>query len=127
VYFKVTDSYYTESAAYALVVLLKLLNKRRKPLSVLLEPLRGRYHQSGEINIEIADKEEVLREIERRYREAGGRIGKLDGVSVDFPDYWFNVRPSNTEPLIRLRLEAVSREVAEQRTEELVGFLKGFA
>ena len=127
VYFKVTDSYYTESAAYALVVLLKLLNKHRKPLSKLLAPLRGRYHQSGEINIEIADKEKVLREIERRYREAGATIGKLDGVSVDFPEYWFNVRPSNTEPLIRLRLEAVSREVAEQRTEEVVELLKGFA
>jgi len=127
VYFKVTDSYYTESAAYALVVLLKLLKKRRKPLSELLAPLRGRYHQSGEINIEIADKEKVLREIERKYRKAGGKIGKLDGVSVDFPDYWFNVRPSNTEPLIRLRLEAVSREVAEQRTEEVVEFLNGFA
>jgi phosphomannomutase len=127
VYFKVTDSYYTESAAYALVVLLKLLHKRGKPLSKLLAPLRGRYHQSGEINIEIADKEKVLREIERRYREAGATIGKLDGVSVDFPEYWFNVRPSNTEPLIRLRLEAVSREVAEQRTEEVVELLKGFA
>jgi phosphomannomutase len=127
VYFKVTDSYYTESAAYALVVLLKLLHKRGKPLSKLLAPLRGRYHQSGEINIEIANKEKVLREIERRYREAGATIGKLDGVSVDFPEYWFNVRPSNTEPLIRLRLEAVSREVAEQRTEEVVELLKGFA
>jgi phosphomannomutase len=127
VYFKVTDSFYTESAAYALVVLLKLLHKRGKPLSKLLAPLRGRYHQSGEINIEIADKEKVLREIERRYREAGATIGKLDGVSVDFPEYWFNVRPSNTEPLIRLRLEAVSREVAEQRTEEVVELLKGFA
>ena len=127
VYFKVTDSYYTESAAFALVVLLKLLNKRRKPLSELLAPLRGRFHQSGEINIEIADKEEVLRQLERKYREEGGTIGKLDGVSVEFPDFWFNLRPSNTEPLIRLRLEAVSREVAEQRTEEVVEFLKRFA
>jgi phosphomannomutase len=48
-------------------------------------------------------------------------------VSVEFPEYWFNVRPSNTEPLIRLRLEAVSAQIAEQRTEELVEFLKGFA
>jgi phosphomannomutase len=126
VYFKVTDSYYTESAAYALAVLLKLLHKRRKPLSELLAPLRGRYHQSGEINIEIEDKERVLREVERKYRQDGGKIGKLDGVSVDFPDYWFNLRPSNTEPLIRLRLEAVSAEVAERRTGELVDFLRDF-
>ena len=126
VYFKVTDSYYTESAAYALVVLLKLLHKRRKPLSELLAPLRGRYYQSGEINIEIADKEKVLKELERHYGATGGTISKLDGVSVEFPDYWFNVRPSNTEPLIRLRLEAVSRRVAEQKTEEILEFLKRF-
>jgi phosphomannomutase len=127
VYFKVTDRFYTESAAYALVVLLKLLGKRRKPLSQLLAPLRGRYHQSPEINIEIADKDKALAELERHYRAAGGKIGKLDGVSVDFEDHWFNVRPSNTEPLIRLRLEAVSHQVAEQRSEEVVSFLKRFA
>jgi phosphomannomutase len=127
VYFKVTDSYYTESAAYALVVLLKLLGKRGKPLSELLAPLRERYHQSGEINIEIAEKEKALHEIERSYREAGGKISKLDGVSVEFPEYWFNVRPSNTEPLIRLRLEAVSREMAERRTGEVVALLRRYA
>ena len=69
----------------------------------------------------------MLREIERKYRQAGGSIGKIDGVSVEFPEYWFNVRPSNTEPLIRLRLEAVSAQIAEQRSAELVEFLKGFA
>ena len=127
VYFKVTDSFYTESAAYALVVLLKLLKHHRKPLSELLAPLRERYHQSGEVNIEIADKEKALREIEQRYRSAGAVIDALDGVSVTFPEYWFNVRPSNTEPLIRLRLEAVSRRVAEQKSEELVELLKSFA
>jgi phosphomannomutase len=126
VYFKVTDSYYTESAAYALVVLLKLLHKRRKPFSELLAPLRERYYQSGEINIEIADKEKVLKELEHHYGATGGRISKLDGVSVEFPDYWFNVRPSNTEPLIRLRLEAVSRQVAEQKTAEILELLKRF-
>ena len=68
-----------------------------------------------------------MKKIEQRYRKAGGRIGKLDGVSVDFPDYWFNIRPSNTEPLISLRLEAVNRQLAEEKTSELVEYLKGFA
>jgi len=89
-------------------------------------PLRERFYQSGEVNVEIADKEKVLKELEHHYRETGGRIGKLDGVSVEFPDYWFNVRPSNTEPLIRLRLEATNRQIAEQKTEEVLRFLKRF-
>ncbi len=127
VYFKVTDSYYTESAAYALVVLLKLLNERGKPLSELLAPLRRRYFQSEEINVEIADKERVLQEMESHFASLGGRIEKLDGVSVEFADHWFNVRPSNTEPLIRLRLEATSRETAEKKSAEITTFLQGCA
>jgi phosphomannomutase len=119
VYFKVTERFYTESAAYALVLLLKLLGERGRPLSELVAPLRGRYAQSGEVNVEIADKDRALREVESRYRAAGAKIEKLDGVSVETPEYWFNVRPSNTEPLLRLRLEAVSRELAEEKTREV--------
>lgn len=127
VYFKVTERFYTESAAYALVLLLKLLLNTGKPLSALVAPLRARYAQSGEVNVEIADKEGALREIESRYRAAGARIEKLDGVSVELPDFWFNVRPSNTEPLVRLRLEAVSRPLAEEKTRELRELLARYA
>ena len=123
VYFKVSDTYYTESAAYALVVLMGLLASRGRPLSELVAPLRSRYVQSPEINVEVADKEKAMREIEKRY--AKGRIDKLDGVSVEFPDFWFNVRPSNTEPLLRLRLEAKRAEVAQARTEEIKSVLMG--
>jgi phosphomannomutase len=117
VYFKVTDRYYTESAAYALVILLRLLAARGKRLSQLVDPLRGRYVQSPEINVEVADKEKALARVRQTY--AGGRISTLDGLSVEFDDYWFNVRPSNTEPLLRLRLEARSREVAAAKSEEI--------
>ncbi len=123
VYFKVSDTYYTESAAYALVVLMGLLAARGRPLSELVAPLRSRYFQSPEINVEVKDKEKAMREIERRY--AKGRIDKLDGVSVEFEDFWFNVRPSNTEPLLRLRLEAKRAEVAQARTEEIKAILTG--
>ncbi len=126
-YFKVTDSYYTESAAYGLAVLLKLLQAREMPLSELLAPLRKRYAQSGEINIEVSDKERVMEAVERHFGAAGARVSKLDGLSVEFSEYWFNVRPSNTEPLIRLRLEAVSREVAESKSQEIAALLRGFA
>jgi phosphomannomutase len=123
VYFKVSDTYYTESAAYALAVVLRLLAARRRPLSELVEPLRGRYAQSPEINVEVADKESAMREIERRFHS--GRIDRLDGVSIEFDDFWFNVRPSNTEPLLRLRLEARTAEVARARSEEIRGIIGG--
>ncbi len=123
VYFKVTDRYYTESAAYALAVLIQLLAARGRALSELVDPLRGRYVQSPEINVEVADKAKAMAEVERRY--GSGRIDRMDGISISFDDYWFNVRPSNTEPLLRLRLEATSGEVARARTEELKAILTG--
>ncbi len=126
-YFKVTDSYYTESAAYGLAVLIKLLQSREMPLSELLAPLRRRYAQSGEINIEVSDKDRVMEAVERHFTGTGARVSKLDGLSVEFGEYWFNVRPSNTEPLIRLRLEAVNRETAESKSREIAALLRGFA
>jgi phosphomannomutase len=123
VYFKVSDAYYTESAAYALAVLVRLAAARGRPLSDLVAPLRTRYAQAPEINVEVADKEQAMREIERRF--SGGAIDHLDGVSVSFPDFWFNVRPSNTEPLLRLRLEATSAAVAAARGQEITRILKG--
>jgi phosphomannomutase len=123
VYFKVSDTYYTESAAYALAVLLRLLAARRRPLSELVEPLRARYAQSAEINIEVADKDKAMAEIARRF--ASGKIDTMDGISVTFDDFWFNVRPSNTEPLLRLRLEARDADTARTRAEEITRILGG--
>jgi phosphomannomutase len=123
VYFKVSDTYYTESAAYALAVILGLLAKKDRPLSELVQPLRSRYAQSAEINIEVADKQKAMAEVEKRF--AKGRIDRLDGVSIEFDDFWFNVRPSNTEPLLRLRLEARTAEVAQARTAEIRKILGG--
>ncbi len=122
VYFKVTDNYYTESAAYALVTILNLLEERKENISKLVEPLKGRYYQSEEVNIEVKDKEKALSIVEERYKE--GRISKLDGVSVGFPDFWFNVRPSNTEPVLRLRLEGRNKSTVESVRDELVKLLK---
>lgn len=122
VYFKVTDTYYTESAAYALVLLLRLLARRKERLSTLVEPLRSRYAQSPETNLEVSDKNAALRRIERKYGD--GKIERLDGLSVEFPDFWFNVRPSNTEPLLRLRLEARDAATAERRCREITELLK---
>jgi len=121
VYFKVSDTYYTESAAYALAVILRLLADRPRPLSQLVAPLRARYAQSPEINLEVPDKGKAMAEIERRF--SAGTIDRLDGVSISFDDFWFNVRPSNTEPVLRLRLEAKTPEVMRARTEEIRNIL----
>jgi phosphomannomutase len=123
VYFKVSDTYYTESAAYALAVMLRLLADRPRPLSELVAPLRSRYAQSPEINLEVVDKDKAMAEIARRF--ASGKVDTLDGVSVTFDDYWFNVRPSNTEPVLRLRLEARTAEIARARSDEIKGILSG--
>ncbi len=117
VYFKVSDSYYTESAVYAMIVVLSLLEKAGKPLSEILAPLRSRYFQAPELNIRAADKEEALRRVRERFGD--GKLSELDGVSVEYDDVWFNVRPSNTEPLIRVRLEARARDVAERKIAEI--------
>jgi phosphomannomutase len=117
VYCKVTDRYYTESAAYALVLLLRLLARRGVPLSRLVDPLRGRYAQSPEINVEVGDKERAMRKVREAF--PAGKLTTLDGVSMDCGDFWFNVRPSNTEPLLRLRLEARTAETAAARSEEI--------
>jgi phosphomannomutase len=123
VYFKVTDRFYTESAAYGLVVLLKLLARRGRKFSELVAPLAGRYVQSEEINVEIHDKQAALARVERHF--AAARLDHLDGVGVELEDCWFNVRASNTEPLLRLRLEARSREALERRTEEVKRLIAG--
>ena len=93
-------------------------------MTELLEPLRSRYFISGEINSEVADQQAKMEEIAERYSD--GEITRLDGVSIDYPDWHFNVRPSNTEPLLRLNLESlVSREDMEGKRDEVLGLIRG--
>jgi phosphomannomutase len=106
------------------LLMLELLSKRGR-ISDLLTPFREAYFLTGEINTPVADVDAKLREIEERYTAAGGRVSHLDGVSVDFDDWHFNVRPSNTEPLLRLNLEALSEEQMETRRDEVVELIRG--
>ncbi len=123
VYFRTSDGHITESAAYALVVVLNLLAARGRPLSSLVRPLRERYAQAPEINVEVHDREAAMKRVEERHRAAV--TDRLDGISVSYPDYWFNVRPSNTEPILRVRLEARSAAAAEQAAAELRSLIGG--
>ena len=92
-------------------------------LRVLVGAFRDRYFISGEINSEVADPAAKMNELAERYADA--EIGWLDGVSVDYPDWHFNVRPSNTEPLLRLNLESlVSTEDMERKRDEVLAFIR---
>jgi phosphomannomutase len=117
------DFYNADSGTVPALLILELLSKRGATLSELLEPLRSQYFISGEINSEVSDQQAKMEEIERRYSD--GRISKLDGISVDYDDWHFNVRPSNTEPLLRLCLESlVSREDMERRRDEVLELIR---
>ena len=106
------------------LLMLELISKRGRKLSELLEPYRSRYFITGEINTPVADVPSKLAELEERYAARGGRITHLDGVSVDFDDWHFNVRPSNTEPLLRLNLEALSAPLMEEKRDEVLGVIR---
>jgi len=106
------------------LVMLELLSRAERPLSELLQPFRSRYFLTGEINTPVADVENKLRELEERFAAQGGRISHLDGVSVDFDDWHFNVRPSNTEPLLRLNLEALDEQTMERRRDEVLELIR---
>jgi phosphomannomutase len=107
------------------LLVLELLSREEKTMSELLAPLRERYFVSGEINSEVEDADAKMEEIAERYGEAGAEIGHLDGVSVDFEDWHFTVRPSNTEPLLRLNLESlVSESDMEAHRDEVLEVIR---
>src|SRR3954451_6605884 len=118
------DFWNADSGTIPALLVLELLSLEGRTLSELMDEFRSRYFISGEINSEVPDQEAKMREIEERYGE-GAEVTHLDGVSIDFEDWHFNVRPSNTEPLLRLNLESlVSREDMERRRDEVLGLIR---
>jgi phosphomannomutase len=118
------DFYCADSGTIPALLMLELISREGRSLSELMSEFRSRYFISGEINSEVADQDAKMREIAERYSD--GEIGFLDGVSIDYPDWHFNVRPSNTEPLLRLNLESlVSREDMESKRDEVLGLIRG--
>ncbi len=118
------EFYNADSGTLPALLILELLSQRGVKLSELVASLRAKYFISGEINSEVADQQAKIAEIEARYADA--QITHLDGVSVDYDDWHFNVRPSNTEPLLRLCLESrASREALERRRDEVLALIRG--
>jgi phosphomannomutase len=114
-------NYFTESSALAVISVSNIVSRTGKTLSALVAPIQ-RYFASGEINSEVHDTAAVVERLKAKYRD--GRTILLDGVSVEYADWWFNVRASNTEPLIRLNVEARSRDVMEQKRDEILAQIR---
>jgi phosphomannomutase len=120
------DFYCADSGTIPALLILELLSVEDRKLSELLEPLRSRYFISGEINSEVEDQKGKMEELVERYSD--GEISWLDGISVDYDDWHFNVRPSNTEPLLRLNLESlVSRGHMEKQRDEVLSLIRACA
>ena len=120
------DFYYADNGFIPALLMLELMSKKNQSLRELLQPFRERYFISGEINTKLASMDEVpkkLQAIEARYKDA--EIARLDGISVDYPDWHFNVRASNTEPLLRLNLEAETPELMEKKRDEVMSVIRG--
>jgi phosphomannomutase len=115
------DNYRADSGLIAAMFILEIVSLEEKRLSEILAPFK-KYHASGEINSRVEDIPSKLEEIARLY--SGGELDRLDGITVEFDDWWFNVRPSNTEPLIRLNLEARTRQLMEEKRDEVLAVIR---
>jgi len=117
-YFRFSDTLMVDDGIAAFVAMLQLLANEAKPLSELVAPFR-RYAASGEINSRVSDPQAVIAAVEAEI-EPGGEISHLDGLLVSYPEWWFNLRPSNTEPVLRLNLEAATVEEMSERRDALL-------
>ncbi|HVD86265.1 MAG TPA: phosphomannomutase/phosphoglucomutase [Solirubrobacterales bacterium] len=118
-----SDFWNADSGTIPALLVLELLSVDGRDMTELMREFRCRYFISGEINSEVADQEAKMREIEERYSDA--EITHLDGISIDYDEWHFNVRPSNTEPLLRLNLESLaSREDMERRRDEVLRLIR---
>lgn len=116
------DFWYADNGMIPAMQIIELLSETNQKLSDLIKPILVKYFISGEINTEVADKDGKMKEISGKYSD--GKLDTLDGISIEYPEYRFNVRPSNTESLLRLNVEAKSKEVMEQKRDELLAIIR---
>jgi phosphomannomutase len=112
-----------DSGVVPFLLILELMEKKGQKLSVILRPFRERYFITGELNTPVADVPDTLERVRERFGPEG-TVSELDGLSVDADEWHMNVRPSNTEPLLRLNLEARDRELMEQKRDEVLGVIR---
>ncbi len=120
------DNFYADNGFIPALLILELMSKKGKALHQLLEPLRAKYFISGEINTKVGSMQAVKEKLDGlAARYAGGNVYRMDGISMEAPDWHFNVRASNTEPLIRLNLEATTQAMMEAKRDELLAYIRG--
>lgn len=119
-HFYFAENFYTDCGVLAAVLVMNQLSQEKKTLKQAADPLR-KYFGTGEINFKVADKEALMKKVEAKYKD--GAIDFLDGISVTYPTWWVNVRPSNTEPYLRMCLEADTAALMEQKRDELFAIL----
>ncbi|HRA46574.1 MAG TPA: phosphomannomutase/phosphoglucomutase [Thermomicrobiales bacterium] len=117
-HFYFRDNWYADSGIIAALTVLQLISEQGKPVSEVLAPLDTRF-RSGEINTRVADAKAIMKAIEAAYTAQGGTVDHLDGITIGFPDWWFSLRSSNTEPLLRLNVEADDRATLAAKTAEV--------
>ena len=120
-HFYFRENYFADSAFIALMVCLELFSQENKPVSELVKAIDP-YFRSGEINSRVEDIPAKIKELEKVFSD--GKIDFLDGITVEYPDWCFNVRPSNTEPLLRLNVEADSLELLEEKTSQALRIIR---
>jgi len=120
-HFYYRDTFNAESSILTMIIILNILSETGKTLSGLIKPFR-KYFASGEINSDVKDKDGKIEELAKIYGD--GKVSRLDGLKVEFSDWWFNVRPSNTEPLLRLNLEAKTKEMMEKGRDEILKIIR---
>ncbi|OFW07766.1 MAG: phosphomannomutase/phosphoglucomutase [Acidobacteria bacterium RIFCSPLOWO2_02_FULL_67_36] len=120
------DNFYADNGFIPALLILELMSRKGQTLHELLAPLRAKYFISGEINTRVPDMRIVQAKLDGlAAKYTSGRVYTMDGVSAEFPDWHFNVRPSNTEPMLRLNLEAVTPRLMERRRDEVLDFIRG--
>jgi phosphomannomutase len=116
------EYWYADSGIIPLLEVLEMLGSSGKTLDETLAPYYAKYFISGEYNNKVADSDAILKKIEAKYSDA--EISKLDGLSIEYADWRTNIRTSNTEPLMRLNVEAKSKEKMEEKRDELLAIIK---
>ncbi|MCA9880620.1 MAG: phosphomannomutase/phosphoglucomutase [Thermomicrobiales bacterium] len=122
-HFYFRDNWYADSGMAALLFALEMISDEQKTLSDVIAPLDRRF-RSGEINSEVADPNAVMQRIQEHYLAEGAEVDHLDGITVGFPTWWFNVRSSNTQPLLRLNLEADDPATLGEKTAEVLAMIR---